>query len=204
MFKYILKSIREFTELQGKLKVAFLIFGIFIVTIIVTVEPFFMARVIAYVEEFYRTGYFPRDEFFQFLALWVLFILISLSAGYIHRYFIADKPALIFHNQIAYKYVENVYYMMMREYLSKKTGSIYKNFDRGTSAHSQILFFLLKDGIKTLLSLILVLTILIIFNWKMALLSLSMVPFMATMGWYIDRKTRGPQSENEERWTRAF
>lgn len=38
----------------------------------------------------------------------------------------------------------------------------------------------------------------------MTLLALSMVPFMALTGWYIDSKTREPQRKNEERWTEAF
>lgn len=113
MFHYILKSIREFTELQGKLKVAFLVFGVMIATAILSAEPFFMSRVIAYVEDFYKTDVFDLTGFMQFLIIWVVFIIISITTSYIHRYYIADVSALTFHNQVANKYVSNVYYMAM-------------------------------------------------------------------------------------------
>ncbi len=124
------RIVREFVEINGKGFTAFLVFGTFLVTFIVAIEPFFMAKVIAYIEGFFQTGIFPTGEFFVFLGIWICYILVSVVASYLHRYTIADKPALTFHNQFSYKYVNNVYYMTFGEYLSKKTGSIYKNFDR--------------------------------------------------------------------------
>lgn len=163
-----------------------------------------MSRVIVYIEDFYQTGVFATREFFYFILFWSGYIIVSTILGYIHRYYIADLSALIFHNHIAKKYVENVYAMSLSAYLQKKTGSIYKNFNRGTDAHFAIMFFFLKDVIKTLTTLIVVLALLIYTDYRMTLLALSMVPCMGLMAFYIYRKTQEPQKQNEIRWNRAF
>lgn len=181
-----------------------LIIGIIIITGFLAIEPLFMAKSIAYIEDFFATGTFKTDEFLWFLWLWGAYIIVSVILTYIHRYYIADKTALAFHNHIATKYAGNVYNMSMGSYLTKKTGSIYKNFDRGASTHFEWVFFLLKDAIKITFSLVCVLVILLFTSWQMTLLALSMVPFMALSGWWIFKKTVGPQTENFERWNAAF
>ena len=140
-----------------------------------------MARVISYIEDFYQTGVFATREFFLFILFWAAYIVISMVVGYVHRFYIADLSALRFHNYIAKKYVENVYAMSLAAYLQKKTGSIYKNFDRGAGAHFQVMFFIMKDVIKTLTTLVVVLALLIYTDYRMALLALSMVPCMAVV-----------------------
>ncbi len=200
----LLRALSEFVDSIGKKNFVLLIVGILITTAIMAIEPFFMARVMGYIEGYYIQGIFPLQEFFVFLGIWVGYILCSLVASYIHRYFLSDRPALTFHNQIAYRYIKNAYHMTLGAYLQKKTGSIYKNFDRGASAHFQWIFFLLKDGLKTIFTLVYVLVFLVITSIPMTLLSLSMVPFMALSGWYVYRKTHSQQSEADELWTRAF
>lgn len=204
MFHYIFRAISEFILLQGRRKFAYIIIGIIITTIITTIEPFFMARVIGYLEIYYHTRHFPQDEFLTFLLVWIAYIVVSLLASYVHRYFLSDKPALVFHNQIAYKYINHVYYMSMGAYLQKKTGSIYKNFDRGMTAHFLVIFLIFKDWLRTIISLVLVLIYLIITSPIMTLLSLSMLPFMALSGFFVYKKTHEPQKENVKRWTKAF
>lgn len=204
MFGIFSQVFREFLCFRGKTLSILLLVGLFIATAILAIEPLFMARVITYIEDFYHTGEFSFSSFLLFLGLWGIYIIISVITSYIHRYFIADKSSLEFHNFIALKYSQQVYHMSMGAYLSKKTGSIYKNFDRGAGAHFEIAFFLLKDGIKTVFSLVFVLIFLLITSWQMTLLALAMVPCMAFLGILIYKKTIGPQQENTERWTRAF
>lgn len=102
-----------------------------------------------------------------------------MGLTYIHRYYITDKTALEFHNFLAKKYSAELFHMSMGIYLSKKTGSIYKDFDRGAGAFFQAIFFFYLTFLKTTISLVVAFGIMLYFNWKMTLLALSMLPFMA-------------------------
>lgn len=42
------------------------------------------------------------------------------------------------------------------------------------------------------------------FDFRMTLLAISMLPFMALTAYFINKKTHIPQKENEEKWTEAF
>lgn len=189
MFTVFWWVIRDFIAFRGIFWSLLLIVGLVLVTAIVSIEPFFMAKVMSYIENFYHTGIFSLESFLVFLGIWGGYILVSVIASYIHRYFIADKQALEFHNYIALKYSKQVYYMSMGAYLTKKTGSIYKNFDRGVGGHFELLFFLLKDGLKTTFSLIFVLIFLLITSWTMTLLALAMLPCMTLLGIFVYKKT---------------
>lgn len=203
-FANIFKVLAEFYLWCGPKKLAICILGTTIATIFTVVEPLFMAKTISFIEDSYKTNHFDTAGFLTFLGFWVLFIVANNILEYIRRYFLTDKPALEFHNIFAKKYVNNVYFMSMREYLGKKSGEIFKDFDRGTGAVFQTIFFLLGSAFKTLLGLFFALILLFWYNWKMAILALSMLPFMALVGYFISKKTHKPQSENEKKWTQAF
>mgnify|MGYP000996250302 FL=1 len=102
--------------------------------------------------------------------------------NYVHRYFISDKTALEFHNAVAIKYVKNLYFMHYGDFLTKKSGSVYKDFDRGMDAFFRVVFFFFLTFVKVIMSFIVALTIMMYFNWKMTILALAMLPFMAIVG----------------------
>lgn len=200
----VLRTLGEWYKENSKWYIFLLVLWIVITTVITSIEPIFMSKVIAYIEEFYKTWVFNTESFLYFIGIWGIYILLSACMSYIHRYYISDVPALEFHNTFSYKYLPNVFYMTFGTYLTKKMGSIYKNFDKWATSVFQLLFTILKDFLKTIISLIVVLWLLLTTNWQMTLLTLSMLPFMAITGYITHTKTRIPQKENSKKWNAAF
>ena len=69
--------------------------------------------------------------------------------------------------------------MKFADALAKKSGSIYKDFDRGAGAFFQVAFWFFRDFLKISISLIFALSIMLYFDWKMTVIALSMLLFMA-------------------------
>lgn len=204
MFVFLRRVIAEFISHIGRWKFIFVTFLICIISGIAMLEPIFMAKTIGFIEEFLKTGIFDMNSFLWFLVIWWFFILFNTGLNYIHRYYLSDRFALEFHNVFAKKYVKNVYFMEMRDYLSRKSGWLFKDFDRGVGAVFNIIFFLLGSAIKTTFSFVVILGILLFFHWKMTILALLMLPFMGLVGYFVGKKTTKPQTKNEEKWTQAF
>lgn len=169
-----------------------------------TIEPIFMAKTIGFLENFQSSGIFSLQEFLTFLGLWIAFIVINMALNFFRRYYIADMVGLRFHNHVAKKYSANLFSMSMSDYLGKKTGSIYKDYDRGASAFFSLTFFFFNSFVPTIASFFFALAILLYFNAKMTALALCMLPFMAISGYFISKKTSAPQRENNKLWTKAF
>ena len=186
---YTRKALRNFLEFSGIPKIIWSLLGILLVAFFTIIEPFFLAKTVSFIEEYYQTENFFIENFLSFLGLWAIFIFLHLGFSYIHRYYIADVPSLEFHNYIASKYVNNLLFMNMKAYLSKKTGGIYKDFDRGSGSHFELTFFLLTNALKTIFTLVSILVVIFFVNWKMALAALIMLPFMAITGWLVNKKT---------------
>lgn len=163
-----------------------------------------MSRMVAFVENFYHTGAFSFFDFSLLLAVWAGYILVSTVINYVQRYYFSDFLALSFHNYMAKKYVDNAYLMNMKKYLSKKSGSLYKNFDRGTGVFFNYAFFFFKDLIKVIATIVIIFGFLLWFSPIMALLAFSMVPFMTATAYFVNYKTRTKQAENEKLWSDAF
>ena len=202
--KNLKRVFSEFIEFAGYTKFFFFVFVTIFVAAVAMLEPIFMARTIGFLEDFQQTGNFLMNDFLIFLVIWGAYLLINMVLNYIHRYFISDKTALEFHNFISIKYAKNLFLMQYGDFLSKKSGSIYKDFDRGMDAFFRVVFFFFLTFIKVIMSFIVALTIMLYFNWKMTILALAMLPFMAIVGFWIARKTDKPQEENNKRWTDAF
>lgn len=65
------KALKEFYIYFGKKNLAICIFGTVIATILTVIEPFFMAKTISFIEDFYKTQNFDTRGFLTFLAIWV-------------------------------------------------------------------------------------------------------------------------------------
>lgn len=202
--KNLKRVFSEFIEFAGYTKFFFFVFVTIFVAAVAMLEPIFMARTIGFLEDFQKTGNFLLTDFLLFLAIWWGYLLFNMFLNYVHRYFISDKTALEFHNAVAIKYVKNLYFMHYGDFLAKKSGSVYKDFDRGMDAFFRVVFFFFLTFIKVIMSFVVALTIMMYFNWKMTILALAMLPFMAIVGLWIARKTDKPQEENNKRWTDAF
>ena len=180
--KNLKRVFSEFIEFAGYTKFFFFVFATIFVAAVAMLEPIFMASTIRFLEDFQQTGNFLLNDFLIFLAIWGAYLLINMVLNYIHRYFISDKTALEFHNFISIKYAKNLFLMQYGDFLSKKSGSIYKDFDRGMDAFFRVVFFFFLTFVKVIMSFIVALTIMLYFNWKMTILALAMLPFMAIVG----------------------
>lgn len=177
--KILYKMYRECLEFLGYKK--WILLNIFVIffSSLVLIEPFFIAKTVQFLENYQKTGIFILVDFLWFLALWSGFIILYSLCNFAHRYLISEKTAFEFHNFIAKKYIHKIFFMSMGDALGKKTGSLYKDFDRGASAFWQMIFFYFSSFLKNILSFLVACVILFIFHWKMAIAALIMMPFMA-------------------------
>lgn len=129
--KTFLRIYQEFIEFAGYKKFVLLIFFVIFFSAFVLIEPFFIAKTVQFLEEYQQTGIFIFSDFLWFLALWFGFIVLSSLLNFFHRYYISDKTSLEFHNFVAKKYINKIFYMSIGDAVNKKTGSLYKDFDRG-------------------------------------------------------------------------
>lgn len=143
MYNSVRKAMKEMIYFLGVKKFSFILIFIICISAFGIIEPIFMAKTISFIEEFLKTGQFDMAGFLVFLGIWAAFILLATFFEYIRRYYLSDKIALEFHNFFAKKYVDSVYFMNMGEYLSKKSGGLFKDFDRGTGAGFSAVFFVL-------------------------------------------------------------
>ena len=89
-------------------------------------------------------------------------------------------------------------------YLSKKSGSIYKNFDRWTWAQFDSVFFFFNDFIINIFQVVILIIFLLFIDVRMTLISLSLVPVMAFVGIYFNKKTNLKQMELNKTYDKIF
>lgn len=94
--------------------------------------------------------------------------------------------------------------MKYGDYLGKKTGSIYKNFDRGNGTQFSFPFFFFKDFIRSVFNIVLIFIVLICIDWKMTLVALSLVPIMVFFGIYYNKKTIKKQEAVNKIWDKIY
>lgn len=201
----ILKKIfSTYIETVGKTNVIFvLLFGSF-VSFMAVIEPLFFSEIIRKVENFYTTGTYDYKEIVSTMIYWAIFIFITIILLYVYRYYITDVLSLKNYKRVFLKYVNKVFDMHYWEYLWKKSWSIYKNFDRGAEVHFILIFEFFNQIFKSFISIIIIVIILFIIDWKMAIIALSMLPFMIWFWIYFNLVTSSKQKKLNERWDKIY
>ncbi|NVP18110.1 ABC transporter ATP-binding protein [Candidatus Gracilibacteria bacterium] len=198
------KVFSTYVETVGKTNIIFVFFfGIF-VSFMTVIEPLFFSEIIKKIEEFYKTGTYNYIDLIRTMVYWAIFIVVTIILMYIYRYYIVDVFALKNYKNVFLKYVQNVFDMHYGLYLGKKSGSIYKNFDRGMEVHFILIFEFFNNIFKTLVSISIIIIILFVIDWKMALIALSMFPFMIMFGVYFNKITGERQKKLNERWDAIY
>lgn len=175
-----------------------------ILSIITIIEPLFLSEIIKQVEEFLKTWNFRQNAFFYVVISWIIFETFYLSYFFYYRFYIADVHALKNHNKVFSRKIWKIIRMSYWAYLSKKSGSIYKNFDRWTWAQFDSVFFFFNDFIINIFQVVILIIFLLFIDVRMTLISLSLVPVMAFVGIYFNKKTNLKQMELNKTYDKIF
>lgn len=198
------KVFSTYVETVWKTNVIFVFFfGIF-VSFMTVIEPLFFSEIIKKIEEFYKTWTYNYIDLIKTMVYWAIFIVVTIILMYIYRYYIVDVFALKNYKNVFLKYVQNVFDMHYWLYLGKKSWSIYKNFDRWMEVHFILIFEFFNNIFKTLVSISIIIIILFVIDWKMALIALSMFPFMIMFWVYFNKITWERQKKLNERWDAIY
>ncbi|MDD5212810.1 MAG: ABC transporter ATP-binding protein [Candidatus Gracilibacteria bacterium] len=190
--KKILESYKNFT---GTRKFYFLVFVGLITTIIARFEPLFAAKIIAYIENFIKNGVFNTNEVIIFFIVWIGYIIINSLIRYYFRYNLVAETDLYFYTNQANIYKDKILRMTELEFLNKKSGKIYKIFDRGMDRMFNVIFNLFLDIFPSFISIFFISIFLIIVNPILALATLIVIPIAALIGYHFGGKTSFLQNE---------
>lgn len=201
----ILKKVfSTYVDTVWKTNVIFVFFfGIF-VSFMVVMEPLFFSEIIKKIENYYQTWTYVYYDIVKTMIYWAIFIVVTIILMYIYRYYIVDVLALKNYKNVFLKYVQNVFDMHYWLYLGKKSGSIYKNFDRWVEVHFLLIFEFFNNIFKSIFSILIIVVVLFIIDWKMALIALSMLPFMIMFWIYFNKITWERQKKLNERWDAIY
>ena len=201
----ILKKVfSTYVDTVWKTNVIFVFFfGIF-VSFMVVMEPLFFSEIIKKIENYYQTWTYVYYDIVKTMIYWAIFIVVTIILMYIYRYYIVDVLALKNYKNVFLKYVQNVFDMHYWLYLGKKAWSIYKNFDRWVEVHFLLIFEFFNNIFKSIFSILIIVVVLFIIDWKMALIALSMLPFMIMFWIYFNKITWERQKKLNERWDAIY
>lgn len=200
----IKKLYKEFIKTYSKKWFYFTIFTSGILAFLAILEPLFFSEIIKQIEIYLKDGTFDKDLFFKIIIFWILFNIIFLLTSYIVKFYVIEKSALENHRRVFNDKIWDILKMEYGTYLSKKSGSIYKNFDRWTWAQWEAVFFFLNDYAITILQIIWVTVFLSFVDFRMTLISLSLVPVMFIFGFFMNRKTLKKQKQINEIYDKIF
>lgn len=200
----IKKLYQEFIKTYSKKWFFFSIFTTWFLAFLTILEPLFFSEIIKQIEIFLKDGTFDKNLFFKIIIFWIIFNIVFLFTSYIIRFYIIEKSALGNHRRVFNDRIWDILKMEYGTYLSKKSGSIYKNFDRWTWAQWEAVFFFLNDYAITILQIIWVTVFLSFVDFRMTLISLSLVPVMFIFGFFMNRKTLKKQKEINEIYDKIF
>lgn len=203
-FQIIKKVYSQYIQSTWKTKTFFVFLFTFIVSVVSVIEPLFFSDIIWNIESFYDTGIMPISDIIKTMIIWWMFIIFNIIILYVHRYYIVDVTTLKTHNMMFKKYSKKIFNMYYWVYLDKKAWSIFKNFDKWIDVHFQLHFELFLNLLKSFFSISTIIIIMLVIDWRMALIALSMLPVMVWLWLYFNYITNPRQKELHERWNKAF
>ncbi|QFR39274.1 ABC transporter ATP-binding protein [Candidatus Gracilibacteria bacterium 28_42_T64] len=204
MQQTIKKIFESFIKTVGMRKFIFILFfGVF-VSFITVLEPLIFIQIIKKVEIFYSAGTFDFEELIWYIGFWALFILFSIIIQYFYRYSLMSKSIMKNYVDLNKKYANVIINMPYGEYLGKKQGSLYKIFDRGCMGQERLLYLFFGEIIKDLTGIILIIILLMYFDVRMAVLVLSMLPFMVIINLLFFKRLIPDQRKLTNKWESIF
>ncbi len=200
-FKKVLKS---FIGTTGKWPFIFMVIFWILVFIFATLEPIIISKIIAEIEALYITWEVIVENITILIWVWILYIIFKIGLSYIYDFYFSMKYSVLNFHDINSYYAKKIIKMSMPEYLSKKTGSIYKILNKWSDDQ----FFFTRDIFAEILAniTIVISTIVIIFyiNPTMALISLIPLPIMVIIGTFIYKKLAPKQWETDREYDKIY
>lgn len=180
--------------------VAFWIFVAFLGTL----EPLFFAEIIKKLEWFYKSWNYNLDEIIKIVIYWCIYIVSNIIVSYFYSYSLIKNKLNKNYVDVNLNYSKVLINMTSKEYLWKKTWSIYKIFDRWCNNQFEFLYFFFQDFLKTSVSIFTIIVLLFYLDPVMAFLSLLVLPFMLLL-WYYFYKIIWPKQQNlNYKWEEIF
>ncbi len=204
MQKTIKKILWSYIKTVWKKKLFLIIFfGIFS-SFISVIEPIIFIQIIKKIEEFQKTWFFDYKIIVLIMIFWWFFILFTLFINFINDYYFIGKTTVKNYIDEWNKYTKKIINMNYSDFLWKKQWSLYKIFDRGTEQQCQFLIFLLQDVLKSLSGILIIIIILFYIDWRMALVTISLVPVMFFIGIFFIKKVSPHQKKINDKWDSIF
>ncbi|MCT4617715.1 MAG: ABC transporter ATP-binding protein/permease [Candidatus Gracilibacteria bacterium] len=198
------KTIKLFIDYKGKKYFIFTILFSLFLAIFLYIEPLIINEVLQKIESFYNTGNLEINKIMPILIGLIIYSIISVILSFIYNYYIFDVPALRWHINTAVTYLKRIIKLDYGEYLNKKPGSIYKNFDRGIDGQLFFMQAIMLDVLRVLFGVLTTIVVIFIINWKLAIGALSMLPVIIFMGIFFNKKTAEKQNEVNKSWDKTF
>lgn len=198
------KIFSEFLKTTWKTKFFFVVIFGLIVAFLAFLEPLFFTQIIRIIEEYIKTWIFNVQWFTKLMIYWWIFIIVSTCLNIIYRYMFVLKLTLKNYTNLAKKYSTDIINMSFPTYLSKDTGRIYKNFDRGIEAQFELFFFFFLELIKNVGWIIFVICILFYYDIVMTLITLWLLPVMIIFGILFYKKLYPLQKKLDVEWESVY
>lgn len=176
----------------------------FFVTIIGSVEPFFISKAISYVENYSKTWDINTKYVINFFIFWILFIIISALIRYYYRFYQVEKNIIKYYIDEAKRFKEKILYMSEWAYLNKKWWSIYKILDRWIEWIFFAVLILFYDIFPSIITVIFVTIVVFVINIKMAIATVSIVPILIFIWYYFNSKTYFLQENVNMKWNSFY
>lgn len=174
------------------------------VTLFSSIEPFFAAKWISFIEEYIKTWIIDTKMLMIFFLLWIGFIFTNAFLRFFHRFTLVDVSALKYYVAKSSFYKDKILWVSQWVYLEKKWGTFYKIIDRGTESIFLTIFIIFLEIFTSVVSIVFITIIISIINIKLALASLAVIPIFLYMGYYFNAKTSKAQEEIHKKWESFF
>lgn len=197
------KIISDYKKFNSK-KFYLIIFFWILTTLLASIEPFFWANWIQYIENFIKTWIIDKQQLIIFFIIWIWYIILNSLIRFYYRYNLVDKNTLSFYIKYSKLYKDKILSISQWVFLNKKPWSIYKKYDRWIESLFMVIFNLFLDIFTSVISIFLITVIIFFINYKLAIATLFVVPVFMYMWYYFNHKTRTKQQEIHKKWDRFY
>lgn len=169
-------------------------------TLFASLEPFFAAKWIWYIEQYFKTWVLDKNTLYIFFAIWVGFIILNALLRFYHRFSLVDVSALKYYVEKSIHYKDKILNITQRVYLEKKWWTYYKIIDRWVESIFMTIFIFFLEISVSIISVLFISVIIAFINIKLALATLAVVPIFIIMWYYFNWKTRESQEIIHKKW----
>lgn len=203
-FETLKKLLWDFKLFVWNFKFFYIIFVWVLATLLASLEPFFAAKWISYIEEYFKTWILDKNTLYIFFGVWIWFILLNAILRFYHRFSLVDVSALKYYVEKSIYYKDKILNITQWVFLEKKWGTYYKIIDRWTDSIFATIFIFFLEISVSVISVIFISIVIAFINIKLTLATLAVVPIFIAMWYYFNGKTRAAQEAIHKKWESFF